>query len=124
MGRDRFGSDEPDFEVVVGALEDDIARTIITNLSEPMTASTVSDVCDIPLSTTYRKLDLLTDATLLNERTALRSDGHHATLYEVDFESVTIELTESLDLSASVSHPERTADERLASLWAEVRKET
>jgi DNA-binding transcriptional ArsR family regulator len=118
------GEDGPDLETVLDALDDPDCRTIIRHLDEPMTASEVSEKCDIPMSTTYRKLDLLSDASLLDEGTQVRSDGHHATQYRIAFEEVTFGLTESRTLSVSVSRPVRSAEERLASLWGEVRRET
>jgi DNA-binding IclR family transcriptional regulator len=118
------GDDPPDLQSVLDALDDPDCRTIIQHLDEPMTASEVSEECDIPMSTTYRKLDLLTEASLLAEGTEIRSDGHHATRYRVDFEQVEIGLTEERSLEVSVGRPARSADERLASLWGEVRKET
>jgi DNA-binding IclR family transcriptional regulator len=118
------GDDPPDLQSVLDALDDTDCRTIIQHLDEPMTASEVSEECDIPMSTTYRKLDLLTEASLLAEGTEIRPDGHHATRYRIDFETVEIGLTEDHDLDVSVGRPSRTADERLASLWGEVRKET
>jgi DNA-binding IclR family transcriptional regulator len=118
------GDDPPDLQSVLDALDDPDCRTIIEHLDEPMTASEVSEECDIPMSTTYRKLDLLTEASLLAEGTEIRSDGHHATRYRIDFEAVEIGLTEGRSLEVTVGRPSRGADERLASLWGEVRKET
>ncbi|WP_101296438.1 transcriptional regulator [Halegenticoccus soli] len=124
MVRDRHARDGVDLETVVSALDDPAARTIIKSLSEPMTASELSEQCDIPLSTTYRKLDLLTDASLLAERTEIRSDGHHTTRYELGFQSVVVALTDERDLEVTVEPRERGPDERLAELWSEVRRET
>ncbi|WP_251343174.1 winged helix-turn-helix domain-containing protein [Haloplanus halophilus] len=118
------GDDPPDLQSVLDALDDADCRTIIQHLDEPMTATEVSEECDIPMSTTYRKLDLLTEASLLAEGTEIRPDGHHATRYEVDFDAVAIGLTEDRELDVTIDRPSRTADERLASLWGEVRKET
>jgi DNA-binding IclR family transcriptional regulator len=118
------GDDSPDLQSVLDALDDADCRTIIRHLDEPMTATEVSEECDIPMSTTYRKLELLTEASLLVEGTEIRSDGHHATRYQVDFENVEIGLTESQDLEVTISRASRSADEQLASLWGEVRKET
>lgn len=89
-----------------------------------MTASEVSERCDIPLSTTYRKLDLLTEASLLVEGTEIRPDGHHATTYEVAFDAVHIELTDDREIVVAIEKREWAPEERLASLWSEVRKET
>lgn len=124
MVRDPLRRETPDLQTVLDALEDTDCRTIIRNLDEPMTASEVSEECDIPMSTTYRKLDLLSEASLLAEGTQVRPDGHHATQYRVDFEEVSVGLDESRELTVSIVRPSRTADERLASLWGEVRKET
>jgi predicted transcriptional regulator len=118
------GDDTPDLQSVLNALDDTDCRTIIRHLDEPMTATEVSEECDIPMSTTYRKLDLLADASLLSEATEIRSDGHHATQYQIDFDEVCFGLTEDDGLDITISRPARTAEERLASLWGEVRKET
>jgi predicted transcriptional regulator len=115
-----------DLQDVLDALEDESARDIVLSLTEPMTASEVSETCDVSLSTTYRKLDLLTDAELLDERTEIRSDGHHTTRYLVDFEAVTVALTDgdSREFDVEIQRPPRAPDERLASIWEQVRRET
>ena len=118
------GAEEPTLEAVVAALDDPDCRTIVRRLEEPMTASELSDRCDIPMSTTYRKLERLSSASLLAEGTELRPDGHHATTYEVDFENVLVRLTDDRRLAVDVGRPARSPDERLASIWTEVRKET
>jgi DNA-binding IclR family transcriptional regulator len=125
MVRDPFAADaEPDLQSVLDALDDPNCRTIVQEIDGAMTANEVSDVTDIPLSTTYRKLDLLTEASILEERTEIRSDGHHTTKYVLAFESVEIGLTDDREFEVSISRPARSADEQLAQLWNEVRKET
>jgi len=123
MARDPLGEDGPELRTVLDALDDADCRTIIRRLEGPMTASEVSTECEIPMSTTYRKLDLLSDASLVAERTAIRPDGHHATEYRIDFERVSV-LREGSELDVAVERPERSADERLADIWEEVRRET
>ncbi|WP_115863951.1 winged helix-turn-helix domain-containing protein [Halorussus litoreus] len=125
MVRDPTGlEDGPDLEAVLDALDDPDCRSIVTHLDEPMTASEISDVTDVPLSTVYRKLEALSEASLLRELTEVRSDGHHTSRYEVDFEEVAVSLDENNDLDVSVSRPARSAEERLADMWSEVRRET
>jgi predicted transcriptional regulator len=121
---DPSATDEPEFQAVVDALDDEDCHTIIEALDEPMTASELSDECDIPLSTTYRKLEQLTEASLLVEETQLRPDGRHTSQYRVNFEDVTIMLAEDNSLELRIARPPETPDERLASMWEEVRKET
>lgn len=124
MVRDPFAEEErPDVQDLLGALEDPDCRTIIRNLDEPMTAGELSEHCDIPQSTIYRKLDTLSNATLLEELTEVRSDGHHTTRYDVAFEEVTLALNEDREFEYEVSRPARTPDERLADMWSEVSKE-
>ncbi|WP_435347727.1 helix-turn-helix domain-containing protein [Haloarchaeobius sp. HRN-SO-5] len=121
---DPSAKDEPEFGDVLEALDDADCHAIIEALTEPMTASELSDACDIPLSTTYRKLDRLTEASLLAEETQLRPDGRHTSQYRVNFEDVTIMLAEDHSLELQIARPPETPDERLASMWEEVRKET
>lgn len=126
MVRNASGRDnepDPGPEIVLDALADDAAQAIISELDEPMTASELSDACDIPLSTTYRKLELLTDAALLSESTEIRRDGQHTTRYTLAFEEIRVRLTESRTLSVDIERKERGRDERLAELWKEVQEE-
>ncbi|MDG5758593.1 helix-turn-helix domain-containing protein [Natronococcus sp. A-GB1] len=114
----------PSPEVICSALDDPDCREIIRRLEEPMTASELNARCEIPQSTLYRKLELLTDSTLLEESTEIRRDGHHASKYSVAFDEITLVLEDDRSLSVQIERPARTADERLAELWSEVRKET
>jgi len=118
--------DPPAVDDVLDALADDAARRIVTALSEPKTASDLSEECDIPLSTTYRKLETLTDASLLEESTDIRRDGQHTTRYAVAFETVTVSVDDDGGRAFDVefTRPDRTRDERLADLWSELREET
>ena len=121
----------PSVDEVLDALADDAARRIVAALTEPKTASELSEECDIPLSTTYRKLEKLTDASLLAESTDIRRDGQHTTRYSVSFDAVTVSVDDDEDgdgdrreFDVEFSRPERTRDERLADLWSELREET
>ncbi|MGM0371758.1 MAG: helix-turn-helix domain-containing protein [Halobacteriota archaeon] len=116
--------DPPDSQAVFDALEDSDCRRIIEHLDDPRTAKELSENCDLPLSTTYRKLDILTEASLLSERTVIQSDGHHTTQYEVAFEQVQIGLDEDHDIEIAIQRQPESTDERLETLWAEVRRET
>lgn len=113
-------------EDVLSTLGDEPTRTIIETLSEPMTANELSEACDIPLSTMYRKLDQLTEASLVTESTEIRQGGQHTTRYELDFTEVVIRLSEDHDLQAAIDRPSResTADQRLEELWAQIREGT
>ncbi|MCU4750586.1 helix-turn-helix domain-containing protein [Halobacteria archaeon AArc-curdl1] len=113
----------PTAKEICAALDDPDCREIIRNLEEPMTASELKTSCDIPQSTLYRKLDLLTESTLLEESTEIRRDGHHASKYAIAFEEISLQLDEDNELTVAINRPPQTTDERLASLWSEVREE-
>lgn len=125
MVRDPFADQKgPDFETVLDALDDENCRAIVEALDEPMTASEISEVSGVPLSTCYRKIELLTEASLLAEGVEVRPDGQHASRYAIDFEEVVVMLDEDREFDVDIAHRARSADQRLATLWSEVRKET
>jgi len=125
MAREPSVEEPPDLQPLLDALDDADAREIIRTLEEPATANELSERCDIPLSTTYRKLDLLTEAGLLEEGTEIRADGHHTTSYSVVFEEVRIALTESREFTVDIARAEaHRPDEQLADIWTTVREET
>jgi predicted transcriptional regulator len=125
MVRDPFEQvSVPDLQEVLEALEDPDCRELVRELEEPKTARELSESCDMATSTTYRKLERLSNATLVDERTKIRSGGHHTTQYTIAFDSVRLALTDDQDFDLSIARPAKAADERLANLWAEVRQET
>lgn len=106
-------SNSLDFETVLGALEDPDCRRILEATSdEPLTAGEIMDRCDVPRSTTYRKLEQLTEAGLLNERIRLSPDGKHASEYRRTVDDVTISL-EGSD-GVSIGHSSATATPEVA----------
>jgi len=124
MVRDPSADDTPpDIDTVLGALHDEDCRTILAELGDPRTARSLLDRCDIPRSTLYRKLDRLSEATLVSEGTEIREDGSHATRYRLNFEDVVVTRTDSVGLEVEIDRPTQKPDERLADMWSEVRRE-
>lgn len=125
MVTDPLADDEaPALTTVLNALDDEDCRAIVGVLDEPMTASEIADASGVPLSTTYRKLELLTESSLLYEGVEVRSDGQHASQYAINFEEVVIALDDSREFEVDIAHQARSPDQRLENLWSEVRKET
>ena len=64
------------------ALDDEACRAIIEATGETArSAAELSEVCDIPLSTAYRKLELLTETGLVIENIRIRRSGKHTSEY-------------------------------------------
>lgn len=112
-GRDDFNSGETivsgeDLQPVLEALNDDDCRSILEEVSdadEYFSASELSDRCEIPLSTTYRKLEMLTDAALLEEKLRIRRSGKHTSEYGQGIDDVRISVDADSGMELELSHP-------------------
>lgn len=90
-------------QTVLDALGDADCQAILRAVgSAALTANECSDACNLPLSTAYRKLELLTEAGLVDERLRIRRDGKHANQYRRRVEAVTIEVPADGDLDVAV----------------------
>jgi DNA-binding transcriptional ArsR family regulator len=100
-----------DCERVFTALEDpDCRKLLAATDDEALTAQELTNRCDVPRSTTYRKVELLTDAGLLEERVRLRADGKHASEYQRTFDGLVVsmdagELEVDLEIDAAGPSP-------------------
>lgn len=110
----------PSLQAVLEALNDTDCRAILRATAEPMTATDLVDECDIPRSTVYRKLELLSDASLVHEQDSINPGGGRTTTYERDFDDVMISMDENNEFSVTVERPPRNADERLADIWSKM----
>ena len=121
MVRDSVSSEEsPTLQKILDALDDADCRAILRETAQPMTAPELSDTCEIPTSTLYRKLELLSRASLVRERDQINPNGGRTTHYERDFDNVTISMNDEDNFSVSVHRPARKADERLADIWSQM----
>ncbi|UIP01598.1 helix-turn-helix domain-containing protein (plasmid) [Halobaculum sp. CBA1158] len=113
-----LSEDTPALQDVLDALDDPECRAILRETVEPMTANELIEACDIPKSTVYRKLELLSSASLVRERDSINPGGGRVTHYERSFDDVTISMDETGEFSVSVDRPPQSADERLADIWS------
>lgn len=82
-----------EIETLLGLLDDSDCREILDATSETARSATeLSEVCDIPPSTIYRKVDLLTDAGLLDEGVRLRRNGKHTNEYVRAIEGIEVSV--------------------------------
>lgn len=78
---------------LLAALEDEDCRVLLQAADgDAMSVSELSEICDLPLSTTYRKVDKLTEAGLFEERLRLCSSGKHTSEYALRIEELTVSL--------------------------------
>jgi predicted transcriptional regulator len=124
MERKPVSAEGPSLQDVLNALDDQDCRNILRLLEEPLTVNELTERCEIPQSTMYRKLDLLSDASLVEEKLDVRPDGRHTRRYVVNFDEVRLSLTEDRSLDVEISRDRSRPEERLSALWSEVRKET
>ncbi|WP_246985079.1 ArsR/SmtB family transcription factor [Halorientalis marina] len=115
--------DEDDLQRLLDALGDPDCRRIVRELDDPMTAKELMDACDLSQTTTYRKLDRLSETALVAADTELREDGHHTTRYERAVEGVFVDLAGTAPDEAddiTLVEDEESPDETLARLWSQV----
>ena len=116
-------SEDPDLCSVLAALTDDDCRDIVESLTQPRSAQEISETCNIPLSTTYRKVNMLSDAGLVDERIDIRRGSKHTKRYEPNFDRVNISLTEEGSLTIDIETEAEEPDQRLGRTWGEIRQE-
>ena len=99
---------------LLGLLEDPYCRTILEATStETLTAREIAERGEFPLSTTYRKLDALTDAGLLEEGVQLRDVGRNPSEYVRAVDEVRFSLGEDGGIELWVGHRDLPEEE----LW-------
>ena len=108
-GSDRSTTD--DSEAVLTALEDPDCRALLeATTDEALTAGELTDRCDIARSTTYRKVEQLTEAGLLEERVRISAEGKHASEYRRTFDDVTISIGDSEGVTVGLSKTTATPE--------------
>jgi DNA-binding transcriptional ArsR family regulator len=80
---------QAEVQSLLDALGDADCRAILEATSEEaLTAAEVSETIDLPKSTTYRKLETLSELDLLEEGTRVRRSGKHATEFNCRLEDL------------------------------------
>ena len=111
--------DSPDLEGVIDALDDAGCREIIAILEAPKTVPEIADEADLPLSTTYRKLDRLTEAGLVRETVGVREGRHHKSRYVANFDSIGISLDDERELRVDID----SSNDQSLGFWSNVSRE-
>lgn len=105
----RTVSEVSEVESFFDVLDDADCRSILRATSEEaLSASELSEECGIPLSTTYRKLESLTEAGLLEEGLRLRRSGKHTSEYRRRVDDIVVSMDAAGEFSLSVTRRERS----------------
>jgi len=101
-GTDRTVEGEEASELLA-ALADEDCRTLLRAAErEALSTSELSDACGLPLSTTYRKVDTLTEVGLFEEQIRLCRSGKHTSEYVRRIDDVWLSLTgDHIDIAVS-----------------------
>jgi len=117
---DRSVTAEPDLATVVDLLDDEHVRSILAATSaEPLSATELSERCDVSPSSIYRRVERLTEADLLDDRTRPRSDGHHETVYVAALDRFELRVREG-ELDWTVERRGRDVADELSRMWGEL----
>ena len=105
-----------DAQAVLAALDDDACRAILEATSEEsLTATELSEQCEIPMSTAYRKVEKLTEADLVEERVRINTSGKHATEYHKCFDDVYISFNDGeVEITITTSEADTDASAQFA----------
>lgn len=80
-------------EALLSCLDDRYTRQILTALQDgPMPARDIVATCDCSRPTVYRRLDDLTEANVVTTAKRYDPDGHHRTVFTLEFGRITLEL--------------------------------
>jgi DNA-binding transcriptional ArsR family regulator len=100
-----------DVQRLLNVVDDEDCIDIMDATAETsLSATEIADTCDLPLSTTYRKLDRLNAAGLLEQGTRLRRSGKHTSEYarRIGELQMSVNLVDGFELTATL-HEARPA---------------
>jgi DNA-binding transcriptional ArsR family regulator len=100
------GSDSAE-DLLVALADPDCQCILSATRDGPMTAGELSADCDIPQSTIYRKLELLAETMLLDERVRVNRDGKHPSEYVRNVDQVVIDIDDECTVNVDTRPPAR-----------------
>lgn len=93
-------------EAFLQVLADEDCRTIMAAVeTEAKTVPELSEECSIPLSTAYRKIDMLEEAAIVEEKTRIRRGCKPKSVYEQRFEEAVVTTDEDGGFAVEFEQP-------------------
>lgn len=109
-------ADDQPIEDFLDILGDTCAREILAILGrKPQSAQEMSNNIDFSRATVYRRLETLEEHDLVKSKTLVADDGNHYKLYESNFDSAVITLTDD-GYDVQILQDDSVSD-RFADLW-------
>lgn len=109
-------ADDQPIEDFLDILGDRCAREILEVLGrKPQSAQEMSNQIDFSRATVYRRLETLEGHDLVKSRTMVSDDGNHYKLYESNFDSAVVTLTDD-GYDVQIIQDDTVSD-RFADLW-------
>lgn len=114
---------ETELQAVLETLADPECREILDELETKQSSQEISEQCDLPQTTAYRKLEALADAGLVTVGTQVRSDGHHVKTYECEVTGVFVLIEDDTGFDYEFVDGSTSVDQRLAQFWSRISDE-
>ncbi|MFB6308653.1 MAG: winged helix-turn-helix domain-containing protein [Haloarculaceae archaeon] len=106
-------------EEILDTIGDQHARRVLAAISrEALSAKDLAEECDLSLPTVYRRIEMLDEYDLVDDRTLVAEDGNHYKVYESNFESTVISLED--DEYRVQIYREGNLPDRFTKLWDEL----
>lgn len=103
-------------ETFLETLADPRSRAIIAAVAQDRrSVSEISEYCDLPLSTSYRKVDTLVENDILEDTLRINSAGRHEQEYTLSKESVSavFRVDDAVDIRVSYDASDVSEDRML-----------
>lgn len=89
-----MSTDRP-IEEILDTMGDQHARRVLVALSkDELSAKNLSEETGLSLPTIYRRIEMLKEHDLVNEKTIVAEDGNHYRVFECNFDSTLIRLSD------------------------------
>jgi predicted transcriptional regulator len=100
--------------------EQRVREILAATSHEPLSASELSEECDVALSTIYRRVEDMLAHDMLVERTRIEADGSHHALYEAKLDRAVVDIDDgAIEVQVAVRED---AAQRFTRIWSDIRR--
>lgn len=88
-----------------------------------MSVRNISEAAGVPVSTAYKKIEKLREASLVTDATEVRPGGHHRSRYLVAFDRIVVGVDEHREFAIEIERELAAPERQFLGIWTEIRKE-